>query len=146
MYIIPRNIIIILRVVINEGIRCLVVIMPLTNPIKLAKAKINKKTHALGSIPDNRIKKTPENAYSEPTERSNSPDIIKKATPVQIIPSSAATVKITERLLKVKNSLPKIENITKKVRKPIKDPNSGLFFIFKRNLAMSVVSQKLNSN
>jgi hypothetical protein len=63
-------------------------------------------------------------AYTEPTERSNSPDIIRRVIPIATIPNSEAIVKIEARLSMLRNRSDKTENKMKKTTIPTIAPNS----------------------
>jgi hypothetical protein len=66
-----------------------------------------------------------EKPNTEPTERSNSPAIIKKVTPAATIPNSEAIVTIPENESIVRNLVAVKENPIKTITKPTKAPNSG---------------------
>jgi len=68
-----------------------------------------------------------DNANTEPTERSNSPDIIKNDMPNATIPNSAAKVNIAVIELIVKNLFELREKNTIVKKRPVKAPNSGFF-------------------
>jgi len=127
--IIPLINIIVPNVVIKEGICPFVVIKPFIKPKDEAVAKTKKKQYmqgspALASIANN----IEEKAKIEPTERSNSPAIIRNPTPRAIIPNSADTFNMDATVSKLKKSLvfakPKNINITKY---PISGANRGYF-------------------
>jgi len=113
------------KVVIKEGICARKVIIPLQKPIKAAIAKVIIKDIGELNLFANITNKKPDNAYTLLTERSNSPAIIKKATPIAIIPNSDTIVSIPVILRRVKNFDEKIEKIVSNTRKAIITPNSG---------------------
>ena len=121
----PLQNIIIPRVVMKEGMLVLKVIIPLIKPMPLVIPTMIKKT-ITGCKPAfaNKAKVIAAMAKTEPTERSNSPEIIRKAIPILTIPSSAAIVKIPAKLGRVKNCLEREEKIAKIIIKPIMAPNS----------------------
>jgi len=89
----------------KEGIENLSVIVPFTAPMQ-AEVNIATRKASDGLMPefDRRAIIMPETANIELTDRSNSPEIIRKETPTEIMPISEATVSIPAHVDKVRNS------------------------------------------
>ena len=80
--VIDRAMNIIPKVVMNEGMSNLIVIQPLINPIKAQRAKPNKIASQKGTpATTNTAIVIGISAKTDPTDRSNSPQIISRVTP-----------------------------------------------------------------
>jgi hypothetical protein len=98
--------IIIPSVVINDGILPFMVMTPFKTPTKSAIISTRSKLRK-GFTPwfESKANKTEDIPKTEPTERSNSPDIMSIPTPTTTIPTSVEVVSTTARLDAVRNKL-----------------------------------------
>jgi hypothetical protein len=88
----------------NEGILNLTVTTPFRKPMSIAMIKVETKA-IVGGTPALLMvaRRKADIPKTEPTERSKSPEIIKKDTPTAIVPNSAANVNIEVMDMGVKN-------------------------------------------
>ena len=102
---IPLQIIIEPSVVMNEGMLSFVVTIPFRAPMPM-QARSGRMKAIRGFHPELSISpfRTGANAKTDPTERSNSPEIIRRVTPIVRIPSSGSIWRITLRLSRLMNS------------------------------------------
>jgi len=124
------------KVVMKDGIEDLRVIAPFIAPIQADNNIVTRKARK-GLTPEfsSRAIVIADKANTELTDKSNSPEIIRKEMPTEIMPISEATVSIPAHVDAVRNSL------ESKVNKPITHnrltttPNS-LILVNNRNFAI----------
>ena len=121
------------RVIINEGSPVLTTIMPFKNP---NNKTINRVINAangidISALRVNKVTVMPENPIIEPIDKSNSPLIISKVTPIARIPISDETCKYDLAPESDKKaSWPKIEKKNHTNTRPANAPLSGRLIIF----------------
>ena len=103
----------------NEGIAKRVVTMPFAHPIPAASAKTITSASQRGNPPFTSLPKTTAaSANTAPTERSNSPEIIKKVTPIATIPIDAASDVAPLISCRLKRWLDIVPKITSRATRP----------------------------
>jgi hypothetical protein len=112
----------------KEGIPALRVIYPLRNPKKAQTVRVMKRA-ITGGIPALAVFTITIvlKAKTDPTERSNSPEIIKKDAPSATIPTSDASVNIEVVAGTVRKFDDSAENRIPMVSRPAIAPISGVF-------------------
>jgi hypothetical protein len=122
----PRQNIIEPRVTMKEGKRPRVTTQPFSAPMAAARARAATKARRWGHPARIiRAKAIEEAPSTDPTDRSNSPAIMSRVTPMATNPSSAAMVMIPARESRVRKYGAVTENPMKTARNPASAPTSG---------------------
>jgi len=104
------------------------VIIPLRKPMQILEARVIRKA-ITGGTPEfaKYVSKKVANPKTDPTDRSNSPEIIKKDVPMAINPNSADIVNMEVMEERVRNLLENDEKITINITSVNTTANSGCF-------------------
>ncbi|MEM2691534.1 MAG: hypothetical protein QXS01_05500 [Candidatus Bathyarchaeia archaeon] len=123
---IPLQNIMVPKVVIKEGMPAFTVTTPFNKPINAEATKATKNP-TKGGHPalEVRAKIMADVPSTDPTERSNSPHIMRKVMPAETIPSSATTVRMLARESAVRKRVAVSEKPMKTTTVPTIAPNSG---------------------